>query len=1142
MPGALGWFQKYQKSLMLVLLAPALIGMGITGAIMSVMRAPEDQVFGHVFGQPVTHREYMEVAGVYERLNRQDQDAGWRFYALYDAARRAGLAVSDAEVGAEAHRFAKSMLAQQKALEEAKAAGLRYGTQQFQQFFQQRAIQYVLDDSIPFDYPAYAKQIREQYHMTVQAWEAHQRREALVQRYLDTLRELATVSPADVRKEFQDEHHQRALDLLEFTAAAYVPKADAAEGDPGYVSDEQVKAYYEARPDAFTVPRRVKLGFLAAELGPVRDALEDSIPGDDALKAFNASHGIAPAASFTDARAEVVDAWIRTSARDKVGAAFDAVADAVDAAEGTPDLAAIGAAVSKSSGVALTTGETGLIEASDLAEQPTIGGRTSARWFKTSNEVGATSDPLAGDDAWYVLQTREVEQARTPPFEEVKDLARTYYVDGAPRELETHYEQFKGLRYRQDETYVLEAVVARFDKFKDADKEGDDGRLRARDALDQALKAAQDWYQENPSFSVYKFQSTTDLPDDVVANLEVISEGSLTLTSSELETDPIVGPAFGEVATRVRQGFSTRPIAGPDGSNLWFGYRVLRREEGKLLTFDEAKAKVVEDVRQERATERAEEAAKALLAKLAGLTGDALKAALAEAHQEPRRTEFFDRDAVSLEGIADAGQLVAEAYSADAEVDGPYLRSVRDEVDGRVFLVRVAAREDAPAEKLAEVYGQLRKDLLSSKRSDFAQEQINATMLRAKGIVDDHLAFAERELNGPGGATKVTLRQIFLPPDRSITDGWLKEAARKRIQEAQDLLAKGTTWAAVVERFSEDDSTRSRGGELPAVKPGDWVTDFGFEFEEAAFALPLAKGASDGVSEPLESRQGLHLVRKTGQRGDRTVFQHLLIKLDPEIRGLPAEVQAKAEAASKERLEEAKAKLAAGTSFATVAEEFGDALDPNGQGQEFDLQYVTPIELAAFEQPLASMGPTDELGEADPAWVAPAVEVALTTGNTWQLFLCDLDREDEGSRYATGDTIRNRFVYHVQASSQATIESARARLAGWLKEKAAKDGGRPGFQTICEEFGRIAAELSEAPTKTKGGALGRMMVRDSVRPYGTAFLQHVFDGSLAAGARLEVFRSAKGYHLVEVVEVEVPTAETEANDVAQALLAGTTWR
>ena len=98
----LGFFRRYEKTFLLVLFAPALFTMGMTGVMVSVLQGEggrEGGQAGTVFGERINNREWDRFRQQFQAVNgRVNDDQLWRFYALYLQARRMGIRVSDAEV------------------------------------------------------------------------------------------------------------------------------------------------------------------------------------------------------------------------------------------------------------------------------------------------------------------------------------------------------------------------------------------------------------------------------------------------------------------------------------------------------------------------------------------------------------------------------------------------------------------------------------------------------------------------------------------------------------------------------------------------------------------------------------------------------------------------------------------------------------------------------------------------------------------------------------------------------------------------------------------------------------------------------------------------------------------------------------
>lgn len=95
---------------------------------------------------------------------------------------------------------------------------------------------------------------------------------------------------------------------------------------------------------------------------------------------------------------------------------------------------------------------------------------------------------------------------------------------------------------------------------------------------------------------------------------------------------------------------------------------------------------------------------------------------------------------------------------------------------------------------------------------------------------------------------KVRVRHVLA----RVVPGADEAAARKRIDEAAARVKKGEDFAKVAAALSEDENSKSRGGDLGFVSEG--------LFEEAFAAAALALGPGQ-VSEPVRTGAGWHLVK-----------------------------------------------------------------------------------------------------------------------------------------------------------------------------------------------------------------------------------------------------------------------------------------
>ncbi len=121
----------------------------------------------------------------------------------------------------------------------------------------------------------------------------------------------------------------------------------------------------------------------------------------------------------------------------------------------------------------------------------------------------------------------------------------------------------------------------------------------------------------------------------------------------------------------------------------------------------------------------------------------------------------------------------------------------------------------------------------------------------------------------------VKARHILLAinPNAPATD---KDAVRKRAQNVLAQLKKGGDFAALAKTYSDDQSNKDRGGELPIFERGMMVKPF----EDAAFA------AKEGdIVGPIETQFGLHLI-KVEKVLPQKIVDFKDVKDDPRLKAL----------------------------------------------------------------------------------------------------------------------------------------------------------------------------------------------------------------------------------------------------------------
>jgi peptidyl-prolyl cis-trans isomerase SurA len=167
--------------------------------------------------------------------------------------------------------------------------------------------------------------------------------------------------------------------------------------------------------------------------------------------------------------------------------------------------------------------------------------------------------------------------------------------------------------------------------------------------------------------------------------------------------------------------------------------------------------------------------------------------------------------------------------------------------------------------------------------------------------------FEENRSQLPPRPPIVSFRQIVL-------DARADTAARARAFRLADSLVgelrRGTDFAALAKRHSDDSTTRESGGELGWFRRGVMVKPF----EIAAFSLRPGE-----ISAPVESPFGLHIIKVDRIQPAEILARHILIV--PE---LSAEQRARA----RQFADSIRAALVAGAPFDQLAQRYTDPLEP----------------------------------------------------------------------------------------------------------------------------------------------------------------------------------------------------------------------
>jgi peptidyl-prolyl cis-trans isomerase D len=400
-----------------------------------------------------------------------------------------------------------------------------------------------------------------------------------------------------------------------------------------------------------------------------------------------------------------------------------------------------------------------------------------------------------------------------------------------------------------------------------------------------------------------------------------------------------------------------------------------------------------------------------------------------------REFEAAVRDDLTLRRLSTL--LASSVAVADAEVERAW-RERNESVELRWLLAPTARHQAAAAPTADQVrayFDAHREEFRLADRRTVDYLLVEEAKLRARAeptAEEVRAAYAERaeEFTRP---EEVHARHVLVRVD----DERDAAAARARIAEARAKLARGTSFEAVAEEYSDDPGSKSRGGDLGFFGRGQMVP----AFEEAAF------GAAPGeLVGPVETSFGLHLIQVVEKREARTqplaeVESQLRAEIAMERAGGLAESRARelAQRIAKEEPATAEAWQALADGEAVVflsTEPFSrtDAVPGIGRGGEFA--------NAAFA--LA------EPGDASAPVAVPRGWAILRLRESLEAKLPELAEVEPRVRAA---------VQREQANEAARVELERVRA------------GLGAGRTLADAAASLGLEVRESGTVTRRGGV-----------------------------------------------------------------------
>ncbi len=1175
----LQFFRKYERSFLLIVFAPTIIGLGLTGTIAAVIggQGGDDTKFPIFEDETISHSELIIWKGLLENLGRamggyrqiEDEEA-FDFLAKLRSANNAGIVVTDEELAEQIKKLWEQRLAFEEAQKELAGLPEEVRNRRLLEFFTNA------QKNVSLENPKYHKIYRERLTeagFSVSTFENAFRDMLRVEKLEKYIRESARVTAEQIREEFDEQHHRRRVEFLALSAADHLPsEADA--------TTEALKKFYDDNPRFFQRPRSAAIEYMAVEL----EGLEDNVdpPSEEKIKAYyeknivlyrddpdkfppGAAAGITTGgvAGATSAKLgppppprpfeEVAEGIKNLLWRKKIESEFDAIRTRIGA------LARIRAAnfekIAKDNGVRY--GKT-----DQISERATVlleggFGSTAAKvseWFAAAVPDVASGSLMDEGGPAIVARLVDVVPPSVPDLDEIGDEVREAYLHGAKNELQDYYDRNTS-KFQREARYTVRYVLFPYEKFTRLVDAPDEERLksyyekypsdfRAQDGSTRPFDDVKAEVEEKVRLQDSK-NKVQDVCDELIAKAkaERRKKGSVELYAGVLATDEGLKDYF-NLAVDGKVDEATLDVIGdhehlgaygflqdvkaiqpsyPAGKSYETPEREGRfvalvegAEAAKTLSFDEARDEVKDAVMRDRGLARARERADAIHEKLsAGATRE-------EAFGELALTvsPFFGRDDEEVEGFADFKTLRLSLFDLDDE--GEWGEAFSDPEEGVVYLARVEAKEPPPDDTLVERFDTIRRTLLGKTATEKLQDWRLHTSLAARGLTEDIQKEAWALTRGAADRKAVRYLQIWCKPDPEIVKKASEERALEIALEIERRLRKGAPFEELADKYSNDDGSAMRGGELGWFGRNVMVP----EFEEAAFSADVGR-----PTKPVKTQFGYHLIevleRGTGERGGQLRARHILVSSDPEKRKLKKQTEDLAWAKAKKKAADALARLEAGESFRKVARELSDedgALSTGGAPFE-PMPWPSKHEVAILS--LTDFGVseivTDEAG-ASIYWVREHRNQAPSFGRFRQA--PKPDRAADRAFFAGAEGVEK-------------AERFKAELLERCEARKAEIAGDPSSPVFYQEFRKLVRETSESASKTQAGSIGVIEVPQQRRDFGARWVAEL--AKLETGQRSGVFKTDAGYHILMVEGFETESYEDGWREAAEKLLAGTTY-
>jgi peptidyl-prolyl cis-trans isomerase D len=239
------------------------------------------------------------------------------------------------------------------------------------------------------------------------------REQIILERLQALIGAAAKVTPLEVELTLGALHERMIVETVEFNVADHT--------EPLHITDEEARAFYEQNPETFRTPARLKVRYVLFSTEEAKKSV--TVTDEDVAEYYQRTAARSPDARTEPKPLETVREEIRNELlqlRAERLAADRATEFSVRLVfeEGAPrpDFAALAAEFG------VSTTETDFFD----VQTPVPGVRAGLQFNQTAFTLSPRipfSDPVRGEDGYYVLEYLDSRPSELPPFEQVKDRA-----------------------------------------------------------------------------------------------------------------------------------------------------------------------------------------------------------------------------------------------------------------------------------------------------------------------------------------------------------------------------------------------------------------------------------------------------------------------------------------------------------------------------------------------------------------------------------------------------------------------------------------------------------------------------------------------------------------------------------------------